>query len=79
MLGVKKLIWVAISLEYQLRRKDFFFLFSLKCTASLLDVVVIEMTSTCFIVTLSGTCTLIVYLQAVSVPIQFYAKCIINS
>jgi hypothetical protein len=33
--GVKKLIWVAISLEYQLRRKDFFSLFSLKFTDSL--------------------------------------------
>jgi hypothetical protein len=45
--GVKKLIWVAISLEYQLRRKDFFCLFSLKFTASLQGVVVIEIKHTC--------------------------------
>jgi hypothetical protein len=43
--GVKKLIWVAISLEYQLRRKDFFSLFSLKFTASLEGVVVIEIST----------------------------------
>lgn len=56
-LGVKKLIWVAISLEYQLRRKDFFSLFSLKLTASLQDAVVIRITCTCFVVPLSGTFT----------------------
>jgi len=52
-LGVKKLIWVAISLEYQLRRKDFFSLFSLIFTASLQGVVVIGITHTSIALLLS--------------------------
>jgi hypothetical protein len=57
-LGVKKLIWVAISLEYQLRRKDFFSLFPLKFTASVQGVVVIELAYTCVVLLLSVKCDL---------------------